>query len=151
MTIVIVFPTKNIYISSCSAFQVLRVLSVTPLGFWELCTKPSIHRRSHGTQGAMVCPKFLAYSVILCFEKRCSKHNTVAHLKSNILLTHKILRSLYATASIHFNMVQSKTGEVARFSLTVFCRCQLKASFSIFYLRWILLLWEQNKCPSCRQ
>jgi len=30
-------------------------------------------------------PKFLAYPVILCFEKRCPKQNTAARIKSNIL------------------------------------------------------------------
>ena len=37
-------------------------------------------RRSQGSQGAMP-PKFLAYLVILCFERWCLKQNTVVRLK----------------------------------------------------------------------
>ena len=35
-----------------------------------------------GTSGPCSPPKFPAYPVVLCFERRCSKHNTVARLKS---------------------------------------------------------------------
>jgi len=36
-------------------------------------------------------PKFLAYLVILCFERRCLKQNTVARLKLSDLVHPKIL------------------------------------------------------------
>jgi len=42
-------------------------------------------------------PNFLAYIVILCFERRCSKQNTVARLKSNDL-ARQIISAGYATA-----------------------------------------------------
>ena len=41
-----------------------------------------LHRRS---QGAMPFPKFLACTVILCFERWYPKQNSVIRLKSNIL------------------------------------------------------------------
>jgi len=40
------------------------------------------HRRSQGGLGVMVSPKFLAYLVILFFEKRYPKQNIVARLIS---------------------------------------------------------------------
>ena len=42
------------------------------------------HRRSRGSKRAMA-PKFLENIVILCFEGRFSKQNSVIRLKSNIL------------------------------------------------------------------
>jgi len=42
------------------------------------------HRRSQGCKGA-IPPKFLENVVILCFESRFSKQNSVILLKSNIL------------------------------------------------------------------
>jgi len=44
-------------------------------------------------------PKFLAFLVILCFEKRCPKLNTVARLKSKDLPP-KIFWAGYATAKL---------------------------------------------------
>jgi len=44
-------------------------------------------------------PKFLAYLVVLCFEKRCPKQNTVARLKSKYLSQKKFgLATLLAVA-----------------------------------------------------
>jgi len=49
-----------------------------------ICSSPTqAHRRSQGGHGA-IPPQFLKYLVILCFERRCPKQNTVASLKSNI-------------------------------------------------------------------
>jgi len=42
------------------------------------------HRRSQGGKGSM-SPKFLAYPVIWCHERRCRKQNTVARLKTKYL------------------------------------------------------------------
>jgi len=39
--------------------------------------------------------KFLAYLVVLCFERRCPKQNTVAHLKSKYLAPPNILGWLH--------------------------------------------------------
>jgi len=71
------------YASCAGATAVLRYLRHFP------------HRRSQGAQGTMP-PQFLAYPVILFFEKRCLKQNTVARLKSNILSPPKFL-AVYAT------------------------------------------------------
>ena len=43
------------------------------------------HRRSQGGPKEPCPPKFLENIVILCFEKRFSKQNSVIHLKSSIL------------------------------------------------------------------
>jgi len=51
---------------------------------------PAIGEARGGAQGAMA-PKFLACIVILCFERRYPKQNTVARLKSNILSPKKCL------------------------------------------------------------
>jgi len=40
---------------------------------------------ARGAKGAMALPKFLKNIVILCFENRFSKQNSVNRLKSNIL------------------------------------------------------------------
>jgi len=58
------------------------------------------HRRSQGGQGT-IAPKFLAYLVILCFEKRHPNKNTAARLKSNILAPHKILDWLRLRCGMH--------------------------------------------------
>jgi len=42
-----------------------------------------VHRCNQGGQKGHA-PKFLAYLVILCFERRCHKQHTVARLKSKI-------------------------------------------------------------------
>jgi len=47
-------------------------------------------------QGAMHLTKFLAYIVILCFERRYPKQNSVIRLKSNILAQKKFW-ARYAT------------------------------------------------------
>jgi len=47
----------------------------------------------------MALINFLAYLVILCFERRCPKQNTVARLKSKFLApTKKYFWAGYATA-----------------------------------------------------
>jgi len=46
---------------------------------------PLPHRRSQGGKGAMPPPKFLENIVILCFERRFSKQNSVIRQESNIL------------------------------------------------------------------
>ena len=53
------------------------------------------HRRIHGVQG-VTPPKFLAYLVILCFDKRYLRQNTVARLKSSILDLPKTFWAGYA-------------------------------------------------------
>jgi len=45
---------------------------------------------ARGELGAMVPPKFLEHIVILCFEKRYPKQNSVIRLKWNILAPLKI-------------------------------------------------------------
>jgi len=45
----------------------------------------SSHGRSQGGKGAMAPHKFIENIVILCFERRLSKQNTVIRLKLNIL------------------------------------------------------------------
>jgi len=59
-------------------------------GQLNLSQWPGLYRNKAigGARGPMEpcpLPKFLAYVVILCFERRCPKQNTVARLKSNIL------------------------------------------------------------------
>ena len=44
----------------------------------------SDHRNSQGAKGALAPLKFLENIVILCFERRFSKQNSVIRLKSNI-------------------------------------------------------------------
>ena len=58
----------------------------------------SRHRRSQGGQRGH-SPQILENVVILCFEKRFSKQNTVIRLKSNILPLPKNFWAGYATAS----------------------------------------------------
>jgi len=41
---------------------------------------------ARGIKGAMAPPKYLENIVILCFERRFSKQNSVIRLKSNILV-----------------------------------------------------------------
>jgi len=43
------------------------------------------HRRSKGGAKRAMPPKFLETIAILCFERRCSKQNSVIRLKSSIL------------------------------------------------------------------
>jgi len=57
-------------------------------------------------QESMPLPKFLQYLVILRFERRYPKQNTVAHLKSNIL-ARQFFWAGYATPSTaNFTMRQ---------------------------------------------
>ena len=58
------------------------------------------HRRS---QGGPWSKTFLAYIVILCFERQYLKQNSVIRLKSNILAPHKILGWLR-----HWNHLRSR-------------------------------------------
>jgi len=51
---------------------------------------PTLHMRGRAAQGPCR-PTFLAYLVILCFEKRCPKHSIVARLKSKSLAPQKNL------------------------------------------------------------
>ena len=55
------------------------------------------HRRSQGSRGTMP-PTFLENIVILCFESRFSKQNSVIRLKSNILAPQNFWAG-YATAA----------------------------------------------------
>jgi len=48
------------------------------------CCVTWYYRRSQGGLGTMP-PKFLEHIVILCFERRFSKQNSVIRIKSNIL------------------------------------------------------------------
>jgi len=57
-------------------------------GVWYPEISIVYHRRS---QGSMDLPKFLAYLVGFCFERRYPKTNTVARLKSKLLTPPKIL------------------------------------------------------------
>jgi len=57
---------------------------------------PITHRRRQGGEGGSAAHKFLAYLVILCIERRCSKQNTVARLSKD--LPPKKLWAGYATA-----------------------------------------------------
>jgi len=57
---------------------------------------PFRHRRIQGAKGVMH-PKFLAFYIILCFERQCAKQNTVVRLKSKDLPT-KNFWAGYATA-----------------------------------------------------
>ena len=58
-----------------------------------------IHRRSQGGPRGPCPPKFLKHRVILCFERRYSKQNSVICLKSS-LLTPSLFWTGYATARI---------------------------------------------------
>ena len=49
------------------------------------------HKRRQGGQRGHGPPKFLENIVIVCFESRFSKQNSVIRLKSNILATPKFL------------------------------------------------------------
>jgi len=68
------------------------LLNLSPLfcfvfqnGFLTLCKHCHKHRRSQrGAKGAMPPKKFLENIVILCFERRFSRQNSVIRLKSNI-------------------------------------------------------------------
>jgi len=50
-----------------------------------------MHRLSQGDKGAMALPKFLENIIILCFERRFSKQNSVIRLQSNIFDSPKFL------------------------------------------------------------
>jgi len=54
-------------------------------GSFILTPKPPLAYALGRRQGAMASPKFLAYLVILRFEKQRPKQNTATSLKSNIL------------------------------------------------------------------
>jgi len=78
-----------------------------------------------GGKGAMT-PKFLAYLVILCFERRCPKHNTVARLKSKDFPPNKlwtgyakgiILRSVSGNSK--FNIISAFVRQLLQFKLFV--------------------------------
>jgi len=56
-----------------------------------MTTKCSVNRHGQGEPQGPCLSKFPAYLVILCFEKQCPKQNTVACLKSNYLVSSKIL------------------------------------------------------------
>jgi len=58
----------------------------------------SEHTRSQGGKGAMASSKFLENIVILCFERRFSKQNSVIRMKSYTLASPKFWAG-YATAS----------------------------------------------------
>ena len=53
--------------------------------FKSNCTISTIGVARGGAKGVMPLPKFLENIVILCFERRFSKQNSVLHLESNIL------------------------------------------------------------------
>jgi len=74
------------------SLQLCAVLLWGPISRWEiflhfgnLCNEVAT-----GAKGAMP-PQFLAYLVVLRFERRCPKPNTVARLKSKYLAFPKIL------------------------------------------------------------
>jgi len=51
----------------------------------QVCSSHT-HRRSQGCQRGHASPKFLENIVIVCFERRFSKQNSVIRLNSNILV-----------------------------------------------------------------
>jgi len=60
----------------------------------------TVHRRRQGVaKGAMPSAKFSENIVILCFETRFSKQNSVIRLKSNILRPPEFFAG-YATATV---------------------------------------------------
>jgi len=49
----------------------------------EMFSDMEYHRRSQGGfKGAKSAPRFVAYLVVLCFEKRCPQSNAVARFQS---------------------------------------------------------------------
>jgi len=60
-----------------------------------LCKKQTTIGIARGGKGVMTPPKFLENTVILFFERRFSKQNSVILLKSNILLPQKFLGWLH--------------------------------------------------------
>jgi len=80
----------------CSWKIELQVSTVLSFSFFS-CN----HRRS---QGGHAPSKFLAYLVILCFDRQCLEQNTVAHLNSKYLVPLKVFALAgYATARNHLH------------------------------------------------
>ena len=63
--------------------QIFGMCWINRLYLMALCA--CVHRRSQGGQKGPCPPKFLENIVILCFERRFSRQNSVICLKSNIL------------------------------------------------------------------
>jgi len=114
------------------------------------------------SQGGQAPSKFLAYLVILCFDRQCLEQNTVARLNSKCMGPRKIFALAgYATACNHFHSdglylsrtqpcfsisslshstfllgVQSSTDQSSQHRKTTrHCRTQVKSSIVILILR----------------
>jgi len=76
----------------------------------------SKHRRSHGrAKGSMPPPKFEENIVILCFERRFSKQNSVIRLKLNILVyTAEYWQYTLPKLFIHFLFLGSEVRAMAQ-------------------------------------
>jgi len=72
----------------------------------------ALHRSSQGGQKRPCPPKFLENIVIFCFERRCSRQNSVIRLKSNILAPSKFFRpppnfwAGYATVALSHYVIE---------------------------------------------
>ena len=74
----------------------LHQLWIAPSNRYQ-CTK---QQEAIGVARGLV-PQFLAYLVVLCFEKRCPEQNTVARLKSKYLAPPKIFGWLRHCTKLH--------------------------------------------------
>jgi len=79
-------------ISGCARGVDGLVAAVLSCRFLSICSLYILLRLPYidVARGGMA-PKFLACLVVLCFERRCFKENTVARLKSKYLALQKIL------------------------------------------------------------
>ena len=68
--------------------------------------KLHVDRRNQREQGAMDLPNFLEYLAISWFMRKYLKQNTVARLKSNILI-HLKLWAVHATAHVSIQILVS--------------------------------------------
>jgi len=73
---------------------------------------PFISVASGGGKGLCLPPKFLENIVILCFERRFSKQNSVIHLKSNILTPSQFLGWLRHCTHCGFRCRRSTTEQI---------------------------------------
>jgi len=83
-------------------------------------SKRLIHRRS---QGGMPPAKFLAYLVILCFERRCPKQNTAARLRAKYLAPQNFWAG-YATGQITLRTKENSQRKKPPTTTDVSTKCQ---------------------------
>jgi len=115
------------------------------------------HRHSRGGQRDHAPPKFFENIVILCFEKRFSKQNSVIRLKSNILSPQNFcppeisgLATPLAGVVVYWKKTKTTPTAIVTFAYS-YLFSLLRNVFAMWLMKLLRLLHRLNSCSQNRR